>query len=119
VRVHLAAEHALELKAAHVRFQALRVALDVLRGGFIGLLHGQLEKLSGIADALGGALDLADVAAQPGALATKLLGTGGVRPDGRILQLARDFLEPLLLSVVFKETPVARPCGPRGLSAGV
>ena len=55
VRVHLAVEHALELEAAHLGLEALRVALDVARGGLVVLAFGELEQLGGIGDALGGA----------------------------------------------------------------
>ena len=42
---------------------------------------------------------------QARALAPELLRALGIRPDGRVLQLAGHFLEPLLLAVVLKETP--------------
>src|SRR4029077_15641325 len=97
VRVHLAAEHAFQLQVPHFGLEALRVALDVARGALIALGLGQFEELGSLADALGGAVDLADVARQASAFTSELLRARGFRPDGGILQLARNFLEPLLL----------------------
>jgi len=99
---------------AHLGFEALRVALDVARRALVPLGLGELQQLAGVADPLGGAVDLADVGAQPCALAPELLGTRRVGPDCRVLQLAADFLEALLFAVVLKETPVAKRCVLRG-----
>jgi hypothetical protein len=115
VRVHLAAEHALELEVAHVGFEPLRVALDVARRGFIVLGLGELQQLGGLGEALGGAIDLTDVAREARTLAPEFLRARRIRPYARLLQLARYFLEALLLAVVLKETPVGSRCAPRGL----
>jgi hypothetical protein len=115
VGIHVATEHALELEVAHLGLEALRVALDVAGGGLVALGGGELEQLGGLADAAAGARDFGDVGAQAGAFTPELLGAGGVRPESRVLQLARDFLEPLLLAVVLKETPVAKRDARRGL----
>ena len=69
--------------------------------------RAELEELAGVADPLARAVDLGNLGAQARAFAPELLGTRGIRPHGRILQLAADFLEPLLLAVVLKETPEA------------
>jgi len=92
----------------HVGFQALCISFDVAGGGLVGLGLGELEKLAGIGDAFGDAVDLGEVGAQAGALAPELLRPRRIRPDGRVLQLAGNLLEALLLLVVLKETPVAR-----------
>jgi hypothetical protein len=115
VRVHLAPEHALELEVAHVGLKALRVALDVARRSLIILRLGELQQLGGVADALGGAIDLPDITAQACALASEFLRAGRIGPYEGVLQLARYFLEALLLEIVLKETPVARRCAPRDL----
>ncbi len=88
MRVHLAVEHALELEMAHLGFQALRVALDVARGSLVASRFRELQQLGGLGDALGGAVDLADVGGQAGAFAPELLRARRVRPDGRIFELA-------------------------------
>ena len=93
---------------AHVGLKALRVALDVARGSLIVLRLGELQQLGGVADALGGAIDLPDITAQACALASEFLRAGGIGPYEGVLQLARYFLEALLLEIVIKETPVAR-----------
>ena len=99
----------------HLALEALRIAFDILRGALVAFGLGQLEKLGRLADAAAGAVDLADVAGQPGALAPKLLGARRVGPDRRILQLPTDLLETLELAVVLKETPVANRSARRGL----
>jgi hypothetical protein len=115
VRVHLAAEHAFELETAYFAFEPLRVLADVLGGGFVALPLGQLQKLLGIADALGGAIDLRDVGAETGPLLTELLGPVRLRPDGRVFELSAYLFEALFLAIVFKETPVTRRCARPGL----
>jgi len=92
---------------AHVGLEALSVALDIAGRRLIAFARRELEQLAGIGNALGGAVDLGDFGAQAGAFAPELLGTRGIRPHGRVLQLAGHFLEPLLLAVVLKETPGA------------
>jgi len=115
VRVHLAAEHALELEAAHLTFEALGIPPDVLGGGLITLALGELEQLRRIGNALGRAVDLRDVGAEAGTLLTELLRPLGLRPDGRVLELPAYFLEALFLAVVLKETPGARRYARLGL----
>jgi hypothetical protein len=115
VRIHLAAEHAFELEVAYLALEALCVALDVARGALIALGLGQLEQLDRLGNAATGAVDLADVARQPGALAPELLGARRIGPYLRILELAGDLLETLELAVVLKETPGARGCARRDL----
>jgi hypothetical protein len=115
VRVHLAAEHALELEVAHVGLEALRVALDVARRGFIVLRLGEQQQLGSFGDPLGGAIDLPDVARQARALAPELLGAPGRAPDSRLFQFAAYFLEAFFLAVVLKETPSRTRPVPRDL----
>jgi hypothetical protein len=115
VRVHLAAEHALELETAHLPLESLRVLTYVPGGGLVALTLGQLQELLRIADALGGAIDLRDVGAETGALLPKLLRPLRLLPDRRILELPPYLLEALFLAVVFKETPVAKRCARLGL----
>jgi hypothetical protein len=91
VRVHLTAEHALELELTHAGFELPGIALDLARRGLIILGFGQLQQLRRIADGVTGAIELLKLGDQPGALAAELLGTLGCAPDGRVLQLAADF----------------------------
>jgi hypothetical protein len=85
VRVHLAAEHALELKVAHLRFQTLGIALDVARRALVALALGQIQQLGRILDPLDRPLDLRDLGGQARALAPQGLRALGRRPDGRLL----------------------------------
>jgi hypothetical protein len=43
VRVHLAAEHALELELAHVGFEHAGVALDLAHHALVGVGFGELQ----------------------------------------------------------------------------
>jgi hypothetical protein len=113
VRIHLAAEHALELEAAHVRFEALCIGLDVARGSLVAFAFRQRQQLGGIRDPLRCAVDLLDRCRQPRSLSAELLRALLVRPDRGILELAPDLLEPLFLLIVLKETPGGRRCAPR------
>jgi hypothetical protein len=78
VRVHLAAEHALQFQAAHRAFELTALFLEVARGALIALRLGELEQFARVRDALLGALDLADVGTQARAFATQFLGARGV-----------------------------------------
>jgi hypothetical protein len=90
VRIHLAAEHALEFQPAHARFQLRRLALDLARGRFVVLALGQVQQLRGIADGGAGAVEVAQLGAEARAFASELLGPIGCSPDAGILQLATD-----------------------------
>jgi len=48
---------------ADLALEALRVALDVARRALVAFRFGELEELARVADALGGAVELADVGA--------------------------------------------------------
>jgi hypothetical protein len=113
VRIHLLVEHALELEAAYVRLEGLRIRLDGARGSLVVLAFRQLQQLARIGDALAGAIDLLYGRGEACALATQLLCPLLIGPDRRILELAGDLLEPLLLLVVLKETPEGRRYAPR------
>jgi hypothetical protein len=74
VRVHLAAEHALEFEPAYGALQLAPFLLQVAGGALIPFRFGQLKQLRGIRDALLGARDLADVGTQARTFAPELLG---------------------------------------------
>ena len=108
-------EHALQLEAPDIGFEALCVGVDITRGGFIALALRELEKLCCVRNTLGGALDLAGVGRQPRPLTSQLLRSFGFGPNGRVFQLPPYLFEALLLEVVLKETPVRSGCAPRDL----
>jgi hypothetical protein len=105
VRIHLAAEHALQLEVTDLVLEGCGIALDGARGGFVVLAFRQLQQLLGIGDALGAGVELGELGAQACAFAPQLLGFVRLVPDAGIFQLAIDFLEPFFLAVVLKETP--------------
>ena len=99
-------KHALQFEATDLGFQALRILVDVLGGGLVAFALRKLQKLAGVRDALGGAVNLTGIGSQPRALAPQLLRFLRIGPDSRVLELATDLFEPLFLAVVLKETPV-------------
>ena len=101
-------KHPLQLEMTHGRLQRAGLGFEVARGRLIPFGFSQLEQLGGIGDAFGGALYLLDRGGQARALPAQLLSPLLIGPDGRVLQLAPDLLEALLLPVVLKETPEGR-----------
>ena len=106
VRVHLAAEHALELEFADLGLDLREVALDLAGGGLVVLGLGELQQLDGIGHRAGGRVHLLDLGGEARALLAELLGLLGLLPDGGVFEFAADFLEPLFLQIVLKETPL-------------
>jgi hypothetical protein len=92
VRIHLAAEHALEFQAAHVGLERADIALDRAGGRLVALELSELEQLRGIAERGADAVELLELGRQARTLAPQLLGPRGVAPDRRVLELAADFL---------------------------
>ena len=105
MRVHLTAEHALELELAHILIDAQHIILDLSQCSRIVVMLGELEQLGAIADRITGAIHDFEIGAQPAAFAAKFLSPVGRAPDGGVFQLTRDFLESFFLAVVLKETP--------------
>jgi hypothetical protein len=115
VRVHLAAEHALEFQPAYAGLERAGIALYVACGRLIVLAFGQLQQLRRVADRGIGAVELGEFGGQASAFATQLLGALGCTPDGRILEFEAYLFETLFLAVVLKETPSRRRRVPRDL----
>jgi hypothetical protein len=121
VRVHLAREHALELEVLDLAFELRRVAgdrVDDLREPRLALELGELQEFERAGDAVAGAVEPADQRVELGALLAERLRLLGLLPDLRILELARDLYQPLVLAVVVKDTSAGRRDVPRGPSAG-
>jgi hypothetical protein len=70
VRIHLVAEHPLELETAYVGLERLGFGLDVARGSLVVLAFRQLQQLGSVRDALGCAVDFLDSGSQARALAS-------------------------------------------------
>jgi hypothetical protein len=92
VCIHLAAEHALELQAAHIRLECPDVALDRTGSRFVVFQLGEFEQLRGIAQCVADAVELLQLSGQARTLAPQLLGPRGVAPDRRVFEFAADFL---------------------------
>jgi hypothetical protein len=115
VRVHLAAEHALELEFAHRALEASRFALDLARRGLVVFRFREFEQFGGVRDRICGAVEFADVGGESRALLAEQLRAFLVGPDRGVFEFAIYFFEPLDLPVVLKETPVANGYALRGL----
>ena len=68
----------------------------------------ELVELAGFVERLLDAVQRRDDGLELGALAAQVLRALGVGPDGGVLELAVDFLEPLALRVIVKDTSAAR-----------
>jgi hypothetical protein len=115
VRIHLAAEHALEFQASYAGFQCIGFALDVARRGFIVFTLGEFQQFGCVADGGVGAIEFLELCRKPRALLPELLGALGRAPDGRVFEFAAYFFEAFFLAVVLKETPSRRRRVPRDL----
>jgi hypothetical protein len=108
VRVHPAGEHALEFQRLDPAGETLDVVGHRAHGALVALLRRELQQLVRTAQALAELADAVDDAVELGAFLAQLLGALGLIPEPRILELARDFLEPLALGIVVKDTPEAK-----------
>jgi hypothetical protein len=116
VRIHLSAEHAREFELANLGLQPPGIVLDLTGGGLIALELGELEQLRSVAQSAAGRVEPLELRGQTRSLAAELLGTLGIGPDGRILELEIDLFEAFLLAIVLKETPSRSSHAPRDLS---
>jgi hypothetical protein len=65
----------------------------------------ELEQLAAVRQGRAERTQCVDDLLQRGAFPAEALGALGVRPDGGILELALDLLEPFALELVVKDTP--------------
>ena len=89
--VHFAAEHALELELAHVRFELDRVAFDFARHALVVLALGEFQQFRRRADGAGGLVHVDEVGGEARAFLAELLRLLRLLPDGGIFELAADF----------------------------
>ena len=115
VRVHLAGEHALELEPLDVGGELLRVPLDLGGGAGIGLVGRHLQELPRVAQAAAQAIEIVDDFLELRALPAELLRPIRIVPHARLLELASDSLQELVLVVVIKDTSSRTACAPRDL----
>jgi hypothetical protein len=108
VGVHLAREHAAELEHLELLRQALDLPDEIAERAFVLFLARELVQLAGLVERLLDAAQRRDDAFELGALAAQALRALRVGPNGGILELAVDFLEPLSLGVIVKDTSATR-----------
>ena len=104
MRVHLAGEHAPELEQLELLGHALNLTDDVVERARILLFGRELVKLAGLVERLLDPIQRRDDGFELGAFLPELLRALGVGPHSGILELAVDFLEPLALGVIVKDT---------------
>ena len=97
-------------------FETLDVRCQRSRGGLVVLQLDQLGQLQAVGDAARQLTDAADDFFQTRSLAVELLGALGVFPDLGVFELAQDLGQALLAGIEVKDTPVAWPPAPPGLS---
>jgi hypothetical protein len=92
-----------------------RIRLDFAGGYGIPFLGGHFQQLVGIAQAARQTVQALDHLLELGALTAELLCAFRVIPDTGLLELARYFLQPLVLVVVIKDTSSKSRCALRDL----
>ena len=108
MRVHLAREHAAELEQLELLRDVLDLADEIAERALVLFLACEVVQLAGLVERLLDAVQRRDDAFELCALAAEALRALRVRPDGGILELAVDLLEPLPLGVIVKDTSAAR-----------
>jgi hypothetical protein len=107
MRIHLAAEHALELQL----FDATRVTLDIgddrVRGVLVVFHLDEFQQLAGAVEAFGQFADAVDGLVEQRTFAAQRLRACGIVPDIGAFEFAVDFFQALALGVVVKDTPSA------------
>jgi len=101
----LAGEHAPKFESGDLLLEPLEIAGHGRHGLLVVLLARHLEQIPGIAEPGIERLDDLDRVGERGALLTELLCPLRLAPDGGVLELPQDLLEPLLLAFVVKGTP--------------
>jgi hypothetical protein len=81
------------------------IARNIVEQLLVRFSARKLEQFGRVGQRLVEATDRVDNVTQRGTFAPEVLRTLGLRPDGRVLEFALDFLEPLVLDVVVKDTP--------------
>jgi hypothetical protein len=115
MRVHRAWKHALKFEPFDIDIQAGRIRFDLRGRTEIRFAGSQLEQLARIGDGACQPIEAADDVLKPGALPAELLRPVGLVPDAGLFQFARDLLQPLVLIVVIKDTPLKSQSAPRVL----
>jgi hypothetical protein len=108
VLIEFASEHAPKLETLDRLLGSVEIALDVAEQLLVTFGASQIKKLVSIRQRLFQRRDRGDDVAQRCAFAAEILRALRFRPYLRILELALYFLEPLVLDVVVKDTPLAR-----------
>ena len=86
----------------------IRVSSDLRQRGSVFLLGSHVEQFGTLPYALVQCVQLLDHRLQSRLASSEFLGTIGILPDVRILQLPQCFLELFLLGIVVKDTPSGR-----------
>jgi hypothetical protein len=104
VRIHLAGKHAGEFEFPDRALERTEVLLNRSERSCVALRFGELDQSRRVPEPARQMIERGDGLVEPGALTPELLCLVGRAPDRWILELAPDFVEALLLVVVFKGT---------------
>jgi hypothetical protein len=104
-RIHLAREHALEFELLDFRRKVVDVVGDCRDRALVVLTEREIEQVARLAECVGQRADAADETVERRALLAEILRALRIVPDGRALELARDFFEAFGLRVEVKDTP--------------
>ena len=105
VLIHLATEHAAELKALEALLQLRELGGHVGDGAFVTLLDRHLQQFGGIVQAGTQVVQRTDDVRQGCALAAQILGPLGLVPDAGVFQLALYLGQSITFVIVVKDTP--------------
>jgi len=108
VRIQRIGEHAPEFERGDVLFEPGRFAPELLERGVVRVRRSQLEKLVGIGDAAGDAVERLDDRLEPLLFLAEFLSALRVVPQLGIFERAVQCVETGLLRLVVKDTSAAR-----------
>jgi hypothetical protein len=105
----------LELQAFHFRGESGGVPFDFVGRPGIGLVGGEFEQLSRVAQPPADPVQTLNDALQLRSLPSQFLGAVSIVPDAGLFEFPGYFLEALVLVIVIKDTSSRNQCVPRDL----
>jgi len=100
-----AREHAAEFEIFDLPLQPVHIATQRIEGPNVLFHLDQFEEVGGVGEAAVQRLDGVDDQFERGALTAEFLRAFGLFPDAGFTQLEFDFLQPVFLVGIVKDTP--------------
>ena len=110
IGIHLAAEHAPELKPADGLLESAQIADDLIDGIAVILVNSQRKQFFCVGESRCQLVETQDHLLQQGTLLPQRLGPLGLIPDIRLLEFALNFGQPFRLGVIVKDTSSTHRC---------